>query len=120
MPAEVSMRRTLVPLLVAASAALAADSTEPFGQDPAKAIRKGAKDPNVVFSPSSIAQVLELAKAGARGATKDEIEKVSHGAPAALAHEGVSVANHIWAQRGFGVREDFKVDVVDFKADPEK
>src|SRR5947209_4522395 len=116
-----SMRRLLlVPAVTVASIALAADSTGPFAQDFHKQVKKGSKEPNVIFSPASIARVLELAKAGARGATKDEIEKVTHGTPAVLADDALEVSNHMWVQSGYAVREEFKVDPLDFTSEPEK
>src|SRR5581483_3609637 len=76
----------LAALLAApATFALAVDSTQPFGQDLGKALAK-SKEKNVVFSPASIAQVLDMALKGSAGETKDEIAKALHGSPGALAH----------------------------------
>lgn len=94
------------------SVSLAADGTQPFAQDLYRELGKSSKD--VIYSPASIAQALEIARSGARGATKEEIEKVLHGVPANLVHEGVQSSNHIWAQKGMALKEGFVVDVVDF------
>lgn len=110
----------LLALAGVASVAFAADSTQPFAQDFFQQIRKTSKEPNIIFSPASIANVLGLARAGAAGATRAEIEKVLHGEPKRIEHDGVEVSNHIWAQKGAGIREDWKVISIDFDADPEK
>jgi serpin B len=115
------MSRPLPALAVAAlafaSVALAADGTAPFAKD--LWTQLGKEKGNVVYSPYSIGAALDLARQGAKGATRDEIEKLIHDTSATLAIDGVSVANHLWGQEGYHFEDGFKIDRIDFRADPE-
>ncbi|MBN9518697.1 serpin family protein [bacterium] len=103
---------------------------------------------NVVLSPYSVASALAMTTAGARGKTAEEMAAALHvtlpperfhPAQAALARAlqtsgggaaELRVANALWRQRGFAVRDDFLrltrdhygagLREVDFVADPER
>jgi serpin B len=109
------MKRVLyaAPALALMSAAFAADSTQPFAQDLFGKVKKDSE--NTIFSPASIGMALDLVKKGARGATLEEIQKVTHGEAAKLEHAGVEVANHFWGQKGHAFEKGFAIDEVDFK-----
>lgn len=96
------------------AATLAADGTQPFAQDLWKQLGRGSE--NVIYSPFSIAQALDLARKGAKGATKDEIDVLLHGDLAKLEGKDVSVANHIWAQSGLAMKKTGdSIDRIDFR-----
>ncbi len=115
------MSRPLPALAVAAvafaSVAVAADGTAPFAKD--LWTQLGKEKGNVVYSPYSIAAALDLARQGAKGATRDEIKKLIHDTPAKLGIDGVSVANHLWGQEGYHFQDGLTIDRIDFRADPE-
>ncbi|MEP7379629.1 MAG: serpin family protein [Chloroflexota bacterium] len=54
----------------------AATAVNGFGFDLYAALRAGQTDANIVFSPSSIALALSMARAGARGTTADQMDTV--------------------------------------------
>jgi len=98
-------------------------------------------DRNTVFSPFSVFSALAMAYEGARGATADEMASVLHihGKSPARGYSsileglsgvrGLKVANALWVQRGFPLREEFlrliseqysgRADSIDFVGDPE-
>jgi serpin B len=77
-----------------AAVAAAADS---FGVDLYR--RLGADQPDLVFSPASIAAALQLALLGARGSTADQLTAALHlsqpGDPAAAAEEGLRLLSSL-------------------------
>jgi serpin B len=110
--------------------------------------RLAKKDGNVIFSPYSISGALAMTYAGARGATADEMEKTLHfplkperlhPAFADLSDRIVRsgkrragqllVANSLWGQKGYPLRDDFlsitrddyhaEMKEVDFQGDTE-
>ncbi len=74
----------------------------------------GKKSGNVVFSPYGTARALELAKSGARGKTREEIETLLHGEVSQHAVTGISEANHLWGQVGYPFKKEFRIDEIDF------
>ncbi|HZU95525.1 MAG TPA: serpin family protein [Planctomycetota bacterium] len=105
------MRRTL-PVVLLAGVALAGDAPR-FEKDLWGQIVKG--EGNVVFSPYSVAEALALVKAGAKGTTRDEIEKLLPKDPEAVAAKQVKVANHIWGQKDKKWNAGFAIEPVDFR-----
>jgi serpin B len=59
-----------------AAASQAAAAANAFGWDMYRALRAGQSDANIVFSPTSIALALAMARAGARGTTADQMDAV--------------------------------------------
>lgn len=87
---------------------------------------------NLIFSPFSISTALSMVRAGARGATATEIDRVLHqGSPASLIDQltksantngnELLIANALWLQSGFPVLADFKNTLLaEYKAPPEQ
>lgn len=108
-----------VTLLALLAGALAADGTSSLARDLAEEFAK-KETGNFVESPYSIAQALELARQGARGKTREEIEAVLKGGCEKIDLDQVRVANHLWGEKTYSFKEGFTIDRVDFKKAPDE
>jgi serpin B len=79
-PATAAEARSNAPRAAAdpAAASEAAAAANAFGLDMYSALRAGQGNANIVFSPSSIAVALAMARAGARATTADQMDAVMH------------------------------------------
>jgi len=118
----------LVP--TSADARSAAVSIDAFAGDLHAAL---PKEGNLFYSPASIALALSLAEQGARGATKDEMDKVLHAPPSAQTYAAlaaryttskspeVAIANRSYVERTLAIDPGFAkvapLEAVDFKND---
>jgi serpin B len=128
MEVRVSMKRLMLPILLAA-ALPGADSRitramNAFAATAYKQVVQG--DANLILSPFNIATALSMARVGARGQTAEEIQTVLHldGHPAydaALATlladlskigntggNELHTANGLWVQKGFAIKPAFE------------
>lgn len=87
------------------AAAQAAQAANAFGFDMFAALRAGKNDTNIVFSPASIELALAMARAGARGATADQMDAVMHSFGADALSGGINSLDQLLNSRSGSYRD---------------